>query len=204
MTPLVLALGLLLSPAPMTPPSPTPPDVLWDTARVALDHERDAARARPILERLAADHPDTPAGRRATATLKTLDELGPAAPTLWAMPEGDEAAFVERYPDGPVTALVALRHSTTLPEAQAIALLDRYQRDEAWGWVIDREIGRRLYVEGRYIDAWRAADAAGDEGRVTKSLRMIAWRAALVLLVVGIAGALWFARRRRRAGAGDG
>lgn len=175
---------------------------LWDAARVLLDRGRDPGAAVPILRRIVRDFPDSRPAERARAALGRVEALGPSAAEVWALPAADEAAFIDAHADAPLTPLVAIRHSTTLPEAAALALLTGHRHDRRWGWAVDREIGRRLYEEGRFIDAWRAADAAGDAGRVRASLRMIAWRVAPFAGVCAIAGALWWIRRRRRRPAG--
>lgn len=174
------------------------PVALWDEARVALDHDRDVARAVPLLERIIAQAPDSRPADRARATLATLRALGPAT-EAWALPEWREATFVEVYRDAPITPLVAVRRSTGLDESAALAALEAHRGDRRWGWVVEREIGRRQFVEGHFVDAWQTADAAGDTGRVTASLRRIALRAAPVVGVLAIALALWGVRRRRRA-----
>ncbi len=192
---MVALLACLILAAP--PPAPEAPEALWDAARVALDHERDVAAAVPLLRRLIAVHPDSRPADRARATLARVEALGDAA-AAWALPPADEDRFVAAHPAAGITPLVALRRSTALPEAEALALLRAHRGDGRWGWVVEREIGRRLYVEGRFVDAWRAADAAGDAGRVRASLRMIAWRAAPGVGVLLIAAGLWWVRRRRR------
>lgn len=197
-----LADGIAATPAAMrVPPDPAlAADALWDAARVLLDRGRDPAAARPILERLIREHPDARPTRRAQAALARLDALGDAA-GLWALPIDAEAAFIARHPDAEPTPLVAIRHATTLPEGAALDLLARFQPDSRWGWVVDRAIGRRLYAEGRYLDAWRTAGAADDSGRATASMRMMAWwTAPWLLAVLLIAAGLWWIRRRRRAG----
>lgn len=178
--------------------APEDPEALWDAARSALDLRRDVDAALPLLRRLIEAHPDSRPAERARATLARVEALGPAA-AAWALPIEDEARFLAAHPEAEVTPLVALRHSTALPEAEAMALLDHHRQDPRWGWVVDREIGRRLYVEGHFVDALQAAEAAGDAGRVSASLRMIVWRAAPVVGVLLIAAGLWWLRRRRRA-----
>lgn len=180
------------------PAVPADPLALWDAARTALDLRRDPATARPLLERLVAEFPDSRPADRAMATLARIDALGDAAAAAWALPREAEAAFVADRPDARLAPLVAIRHSTTLPEPEALALLERHRNNRRWGWAVDREIGRRLYEEGHFIDAWQAADAAGDTGRVRASMRMIAWRAAPFVGVLLIAVGLWWVRRRRR------
>lgn len=171
---------------------------LWDEARVLLDQRRDPDAARPLLERLVADFPDSRPAERARATLGRLDALGPAAADAWALPLDEEAAFIAAHPEGELTPLVAIRHSTALPEDAALALLEAHRDHRRWGWAVEREIGRRLYVEGHFVDAWQAAEAAGDAGRARASLRMMAWRAAPFAGVLLIACGLWWVRRRRR------
>ncbi len=209
MTTLWLLVALCATPGPDAGPDatvdaevdpqaePADPLALWDAARTALDLRRDPATARPLLERLVAEFPDSRPADRARATLAHIDALGDAAAAAWALPREAEAAFVDDRPDAPLTPLVAIRHSMTLPEPEALALLERYRDHRRWGWAVDREIGRRLYEEGHFIDAWQAADEAGDGGRVRASVRMIAWRAAPFVGVLLIAGALWWVRRRR-------
>jgi len=175
------------------------PTALWDAARVALDQQRDPAAARPLLQRIVDASPDSRPAERARATLARLDALGPAAAEAWALPPLDEAAFIAEHPASDIAPIVVIRRSIDLPEPEALALLEAHRGDRRWGWLVEREIGRRLYEEGRFIDAWRVADAAGDEGRATASLRMIAWRAAPWLGALFVAlGLLWIRRRRAR------
>lgn len=183
--------------APADAEAAVDPEALWDAARVALDHDRDPAAAGALLRRLLAECPDSRPADRARATLARVESLAePVA--VWALPAEAEADYLAAHPDAEVTPLIAIRHATTLPEPAALALLEAHRGDARWGWVVEREIGRRLYVEGHYVDAWQAARDAGDAGRVTASLRMMAWRAAPVVGVLLIALALWGLRRRRR------
>lgn len=199
------AVPALLSLAEATPAHPLAAEMRWDAARLALDHLHDGARARPILSGLVADRPGTVIAERARARLAWLDAQGPAADSILGLPAALPAlnAWLEAHAAHPLAPVMAVRAAAIEKGPAALERLAPYAGHPQWGWLVGREITRRLYYEGRYVDALqRAAD--DDVAGQRRALRMIVWRSACALLValVGLLGWLWLRRRPRQRAAG--
>ncbi|MCA9537750.1 MAG: hypothetical protein KC620_02610 [Myxococcales bacterium] len=201
------SVGALLRQVKAEPADPEAPEWLWDAARLERDvHHRPRAAA-ALMRWLLSSYPESRPAARAQAALDWMVERDvdgdPSALTeLLALADrGPEAAdrYLERYPKAPDAAVLAMRASLADETDAALTRLARFSGDAEWGWLVRREVGRRQYLAGRYVDAWRTADAAADPAGRARATRVLAWRAA-----GGLAGLCLLAlvvlmlRRRRR------
>ncbi len=190
--------------APEAAPAPAALDAeaLWDSARRARDIEHDPAAAAALMRRIVTEHPDSRPAERARAALEWLDARPPAeAAELLALqgPDAREGRWLYRHRAADAAPLVAVRHALDLDPEPARALLDRHAHHPRWGYIVQRAIAQRLYTDGHYIDAWRAADTADDPGRRRAALRMMAWRTAAALAALAVVFFGWLSWRRWKA-----